>query len=113
VPCRRFLDEHVDSGADGGTGNLDLRVLRRCNDDCADIGAVQQPAPVGAGDTALTEGRHLRSARQIRIDAMGQPGTRQMLSPLSANCATSDNTNVQSQSPQVMPRSVGTMRRRV
>ena len=37
VSCRGFLDEHVDSGADGGPRNLDLRVLRRGNDDCVNI----------------------------------------------------------------------------
>jgi hypothetical protein len=113
VSCRRLLDQNVDSGVDGSTRNLDLRVLRRCYDDCANVGATQQLAPVSAGNAALTEGRYLRCACQICIDAMDQPSACQMLSPLSADCATPDNTDVQSESPQLMPRSVGTMRRKV
>lgn len=113
VSCRRFLDEHVDSGAYGGARYLDLRVLRRCNDDGLNIGTSQQFAPVAAGKAAWAERRDVAGARQVRVGAVDQPSTRQMLSPPSADRATSNNTDVQSPSPQSMPRSPGTMRRKV
>lgn len=49
VPCRRFLDEYMDSGADGAPRDLDLDVLRRGDDDRVNIGTLQQFAPVAAG----------------------------------------------------------------
>jgi hypothetical protein len=62
VSCRRFLDEYMNSGAYGGTHNRDLRVLRRGNDDCVNIGASQQFAPVAAGKAAWTQGRDVVGA---------------------------------------------------
>src|ERR1700722_9000506 len=63
VSCRRFLDQHVDSGAYGGARNLNVRVLRRGNDDCVNIGTSQQFAPVFAGKTAWAEERDVPGAR--------------------------------------------------
>jgi hypothetical protein len=44
---------------------------------------------------------------------MYQASAGQMLSPLLTNRATSDDTDVQSPSPQAMSRSLGVMRRSV
>ncbi len=113
VARRRLLDEHVHPGADRRTRNLGLQVLRRGDDDRIDIGAIQQCAPVGAAGATITEGRDLLRPRQVRVNAMHQSGARQMLSPLSADYTAADDTDVQSPSPQAMPRSLGTMRRNV
>jgi hypothetical protein len=63
VACRRFLDQHVDSGAYGGARNLNVQVLRRGNDDCVNIGTSQQLPPVFAGKAGWTEGRDVAGAR--------------------------------------------------
>src|SRR5260370_14094035 len=63
VSCRRLLDEYMDSGAYGGARNLDLRVLRRGNDDCVDIGSSQHFAPAAAGKGAWGEGRAVVGVR--------------------------------------------------
>src|SRR6267154_2216525 len=96
VSCRRFLDEYMDSGADGCARNCDLRVLRRGHDDCVNIGTSQQFAPVAAGKAAWTQGRDVAGAREVRVGAVDQPTTRQMLSPPSADRTTSNDTDVQS-----------------
>jgi hypothetical protein len=113
VPCRRFLDEYMDSGADGGARNLDLRILRCGDDDCVNIGTFQQLPPIAAGYAAATQGRDVGRTQQVRIGAMDQARTPQMLSARSADRTTANNTDVQPPFPQGMPRSLGMMRRRV
>src|SRR5580658_5361023 len=113
VSCRGFLDQHVDSCAYGGARNLDVRVLRRSNDDCLNIGTSQQLAPVIAGNAAWAQGRDVAGARQVHVDAVDKSRARQTLSPSLADRTTSNNTDVQSPSPQTIPRSPGTMRRKV
>ena len=113
MSCRRFLDQHVDSGAYSGARNLNVRFRRGSNDDCIDIVPSQQLAPVCAGKAARSEGRDVAGARQVRVDAVDESRARQMPSPSLADHAASDDTDVQSPFPQAMPRSPGTMRRKV
>ena len=98
VPCRGLLDEHVLSGADGSARDLGLQRPCGVATMTASISArCQQRAPVGAGGaTRHSSAASLRGARQVRVDAMDQPGARQMLRPALANDTAPDDTDVQS-----------------
>jgi hypothetical protein len=59
------------------------------------------------------QGGDLLRTRQIRINAMDQPGFTELPGAFSSDSAAPYDTYVQSSFPQVRPRSLGTMRRNV
>ncbi len=83
------------------------------NNDGINIPTFNQGVPVGAIAAAVREGCGVTRARQLRVDAMHQPRARQIPGAFLAHRAAADNADFQPSSPQVMPRSLGVMRRKV
>jgi hypothetical protein len=112
VPRRRLFNQHVTAGADRGAQDLGMRILRGCDDERVEVGVEQQP-PVREGNAAGMQCGDAFGACEIRVGAGDERGAGQMLRSFQSHEPAANERNFQSTSPQLLPRSRGTMRRRV
>lgn len=108
-----LFDQHVLARINRGTHDLSEQVMRRGHNERFDIRTGYDRPPVRTRGAARYFRRDLSSPRGVRVNAMDQPGTRQVLRATLTNQSTADDCDVQSLCPQLRPRSGGTIRRRV
>ena len=113
MACAGLLDQHVHAGGNRRARDFHMRIGRSRDDHRVEVGPIQQFAPVTTETTVRTRRRKPRCAGEVGVDAMNQPRARQIVRPLLTDRAATDESYVQSESPQLKLRSPGTMRRKV